>query len=130
MILTKHRQDPFNQLDDLYKQSIDSDNEQILSNIICQSKKIPNLTNMFNTLDLIYKLIIYKLTIKNDDPDEIISEINIDDILIELMEDNESNDNQFTKIDLSCFNFKGIKVKNIFHLWKVFVQFYFDMKDI
>ena len=85
---------------------------------------------MFITLDLIYKLIVYKLAIKSDDPDDIISDMDIIDVLTELSEDNDFVNDQFVKADLSCFTLKDIKVKNVFHLWKVFVNFYFKMKDI
>lgn len=86
---------------------------------------------MFNSLELIYKLIVHKLAIKSEDPDELNpSEMNMIDVLTELVDDGDLGDDQLVKTDLSCFNLKEIKVKNVFHLWKVFVDFYFDMKDI
>lgn len=126
LLLTQHGQDPFSQLDEKFKSNIELDDEPILMDRICAVSRTKNLTNLFHILNLVYKLIAFKLTLEADTLDYL--EMEISDVLETLTE--EFCGSIEDKIDLSGFNLEQVKVKNVFHLWKVISKLYFQLKNI
>jgi hypothetical protein len=163
MLFTEHGQDPFDQLDDKFKQNIEkslitdnpdqneSDEEQDnalidskLLDYICNGKKFIKLNNLYNILDVIYKFITYRLipmTIQvsdknmSDENEVYDAEFSIEDLLMNdefidhMISISSSKTNIDDRIDLNLFNFRMIKLKHIYHLWKLFVQLYIHNKS-
>ena len=126
LLLTEHGQDPFGQLADDFKSEIELKNDENLVDIICLSGRVKNLTNLFHVLNMIYKLIVFKLTLGEQNVEYL--EFGIEDFLGSLVE--EIAFDNFKQVDLTGFNLKDVKVKNVFQLWKVFVELYFEMKAV
>ncbi|CAF0865868.1 unnamed protein product [Brachionus calyciflorus] len=149
ILLTEHRQDPFDQLDENFKQSItrdiieksdvdinvkpnedDSQEEEDLENDLIEyisKNKYPKTENILNILEVLYRNIAYKLISdsKSQDNDDIILDENMP---IEFIFSSDLDDDIFAKndIDLNNINLKEIKLKNIFHLWKIFVKIFLN----
>ena len=137
LLLTHHGQDAIDKLDDKFKEPIKIDStteDKDLKELILAGKGCVNSINLFNVLNLLYKLIVYKLipetetTNTDNETDQVnSSEIEIIDLIQELFEQTKSDTkNEDEQIHLSEFHIKGLKAKNIYHVWKLFVGFYFD----
>ncbi len=122
ILLTEHGQDPFDELDDSFKESIKQDD---INNLI--SKCYFKEEYIFNILELMYKLINQQLIASNQNEDDKISnEINLEDILNELIdEENAHND----KVYFKKFNLEDIKLKHVYHMWKLLVGIYSEKKN-
>ena len=162
ILLTEHGQDPFDKLNAKYKVPISLENEttsmdtneseissdsdddknlskldQILMEKICRDKKFINLNNMFNFINLLYKLVVCKLIRasenESDDNDGLVNESNLKENLVGLMDelsiDVKSAKNEEV-LELDVFNLSGLKLKHAYHLWKLAVNIYLTKKNI
>lgn len=159
ILLTEHKQDPFDELEHLYRENIpidliqgeisnyssdyssdaSEDEQKRLDRIECnimdyikRKKKYMKLKDVLSILNLVYKLIIYKLIKRESDEknQEEVEEINPDMKLIHLLcsDEIDQTDNKEDQIDFECFNFENIQLKHIYHLWKLLVRIYLDAK--
>ena len=120
LLLTEHGQDPFSQLSDEFKSEIQlEDTTTPLENIVFESSRSKNPANLFHLLNMVYKLIIYKLVLNEQSLEYV--EYGIEDLLSEYAEDD---------VDLTVINLKFLKVKNVFQLWKLLVEMYFKIRNI
>jgi hypothetical protein len=136
LLLTHHGQDAIDKLDDKFKEKIqqsDEDNDKQLKDRILAGKSCVNSINLFNILNLLYKLIVYKLipeseASNNTETDQIdSSEIEISDLILELFEQTITDpQNIDERIDLSEYHLKNLKAKHSYNVWKLFVAIYFD----
>lgn len=87
-------------------------------------------SNLFHMLNMIYRIIQFKLTsVAQGEANENLSmELNMADVIETLMDEGSFNDLE-GKIDLPRFCLEDIKLKNIFHLWKLLINIYLSMKD-
>ena len=130
LLLTQYGQDAIDQLNEKFKEP---NNDYLdlakLPDYILSGKKNVNLINHFNILNILYKLIVYKIIPEDSIISETESFENMDTEIKDLIEelDAETNDeNSEEKIDLTSYNLKGLKIKNIWNLWKVLVSIYFE----
>jgi hypothetical protein len=130
LLLTQHGQDAIDQLNEKFKEP---NNDYLdlakLPDYILSGKKNVNLINHFNILNILYKLIVYKIIPEDSIISDTESFENMDTEIKDLIEelDAETNDeNSEEKIDLTSYNLKGLKIKNIWNLWKVLVSIYFE----
>jgi hypothetical protein len=120
LLLTEHGQDPFSQLSEEFKSEIERDETAAtLEDAVFESNRGKNLVNLFHLLNTVYKLIISKLTLNEQSLEYV--EYGIEDMLGEYVEDG---------VDLTGVNLESIKVKNVFHLWKMLVDLYFRIRNI
>lgn len=129
VLLTHHGQDAFDQLGDGFKQIITFDeDDNKLKEYILRGKRCADTKNLLHILNIIYKLIVYKFIPSSSaitDENELSDDIEISDLILELAE--QINDSDLDKqFDISEFNLSGFKVKNAYHVWKLFVKIYFD----
>ncbi len=121
------------------KNNENSSNSKSLSNFelaliekICKEKKFINLTNLFNFINLLYKLIVFKLMHQNKNDENVLWEVSLKEILVGLIE--EWNLDMSSKseeaIDLEEFDLSDFKLKNVMHLWKLVVNIYILKKNL
>jgi len=121
LLLTEHGQDPFNHLSEEFKLEIQfEDTTTCLEKIVFQSNRGKNPTNLFHLLNMVYKLIIYKLS-SNEQSLEYV-EYGIEELL--------NDDSEVEVFDLRWIDLNSVKVKNVFQLWKLLVEIYFKIKNI
>lgn len=150
ILLTEHNQDPFDQLDETYRvqirlEDIDSQSsnndeltakeiEQLVIDHIKKKKNVPNLENLSNLLDFIYKFIIYKLiplsTENNGDDDEN-QTFNGDHEIVYFLnaESIEISSTRSIEFNLDEFNLENIRLKNVHQLWRCFVKIFLDIRN-
>ena len=95
------------------------------------TKKHPKPENVLNILDKIYKYIVYKIIVevqKNVDEVSTNCEIPIEYIFNNEQIEEETLEDNF--LEPNCFNFNHIKIKNIFHLWKIFVKIHLKNRNL
>lgn len=145
-ILTEHGQDPFDELDEIYRVKLEwidmsaiscdnnemseEDNDLKLTELIRKNKRFVKMENLYNLLDFIYKFIIYELIPlqQNENIDGENQAINPEfDIEYILNPDLLTKLNTILEFDLNVFNLANIKLKNIFHLWMLFIKIYLDI---
>ena len=119
LLLTQHGQDPFGQLDDSYKEELDITQQQ-LRDQICPIRQIFSTEHLFHLLNLLYKLIVFKLMNSSTVQELDNMEMCMADVLQEMI---EQEDLQIKRIN-SEYNFKSLKLKNVYQLWKFFVSLY------
>ena len=156
ILLTEHGQDPFDKLNDKYKAQIILENEdtfldpyessenkhlsksdQILMERICRDKKFINLNNMFNFMNLLYKLVVCKLiqaSANEADEDSFVNDEsnlkeNLFGLIDELNMDVKSARNGEV-LDLDALNLSGFKLKHTYHVWKLAVNIYLTKKNL
>ena len=117
-------------------EKIDENSDEILSNFdqtlmenICKGKNYINMINLFNFINLLYKLIVFKLQSSANEENN--WNVNLKDMLIGLMEElNQSDANKLNEeaVDLEEFNITEFKLKNVYHLWQLIVNIYLSKK--
>ena len=127
LLLTEHGQDSFSQLDAQYKQSIEFIKTPADHDRICAYNRLTNLTNLFHLLNILYRLITFKL-IGAGDTEPLSLELKIEDVIYTLIEDDLIYKDLQDKLDLSAFDLSEVLLKNVFHLWKVVAAIYFEIK--
>ena len=149
ILLTEHNQDPFDQLDETYRvqislEDIDTQSnnddltakeiEQLVIDHIKKKKNVPNLENLSNLLDFIYKFIVYKLiplsTENNSDDDEN-QTFNGEHEIIHFLntESMEISSTRSIEFNLDEFNLENIRLKNVHQLWRCFVKIFLDIRN-
>jgi len=130
LLLTQHGQDAIDQLNEKFKEPNNNDYDlATLQEDILSGKKSVNLINHFNILSILYKLIVYKIIPEDSIISDTESFENMDTEIKDLIEELDAetnNENSEEKIDLSGYNLKGFKIKNVWNLWKVLVSIYFE----
>lgn len=130
LLLTQHGQDAIDQLNEKFKEPNNNDYDlATLQKDILSGKKSVNLINHFNILSILYKLIVYKIIPEDSIISDTESFENMDTEIKDLIEELDAetnNENSEEKIDLSGYNLKGFKIKNVWNLWKVLVSIYFE----
>lgn len=133
ILLTEHGQDPFDLLNDVYRDpiiaNIDQEKEETMEELVKKitENKYQKPESMFKLVDFVYKYIIYRLIpnsenfekTKNDETELIDGEMLIQDVFTELQNDSDFSIDQ---IEFKILNLDDIKVKNIYHLWKILVH--------
>jgi hypothetical protein len=158
MLLTEHGQDPFDQLNDNYKQfahngSIDTaandeekeealvqkhaELEVNLAARICRGKKFIKASSTFNMIDIFYKFIVYKLipsTVLLDNQETVdlndaayTPELDLEQILAnDEFVSSMYGDSDEERADLKLFDFSDIKLKHVYHVWKLMNRVYLE----
>ena len=133
ILLTHYGQDPFDKLNGEYKTPIelgsDTNDKKLLNAIFSEKTRLLNLIAIFNALSILYKCIVYRLNDKTTSSggveDEQYYEMDAKHVLAQLSQDCEDEDEANNNVDLfGDYNLDGLKLKNIFHLWKLFVMIY------
>ena len=122
----------------LYDKSNDSSSkslshlDQILMEKICKEKKFINLTNLFNLINLLYKLIVFKLMQPNANDENALWEVSLKDILDELKDELNLDISSKSEeaVDLNDFDLADFKLKNVIHFWKLVVNIYLLKKNL
>jgi hypothetical protein len=122
----------------LYDKSNDSSSkslshlDQILMEKICKEKKFINLTNLFNLINLLYKLIVFKLMQPNANDENALWEVSLKDILDELKDELNLDISSKSEeaVDLNDFDLGDFKLKNVIHFWKLVVNIYLLKKNL
>ncbi|RNA31081.1 E3 ubiquitin-ligase RNF213-like [Brachionus plicatilis] len=148
ILLTEHRQEPFDALNDAFRHPIqkeqdnqengidDNDgnkNEELAKTII--SNKYQKPENMLIILEFLYKYIIYRLIpnsesfekSKNDETELLNGEIPIEHVFNELANDTDFSQDQ---VDFQIIDLNNIKLKNVNHLWKILVIIYLKNSNL
>lgn len=135
LLLTYHGQDAIDQLDEKYKENIKLDranDDKEIKNIILSGKQCVSIINLFNILLNLYKFIVYKLTSstlnrsnQEEEEEKFNIEMEINDLL-SLLETYSQDEEHEASVNLNEYNLKSIKLKNIYHVWKLFVSIYFE----
>ncbi len=162
MLLTEHGQDPFDQMNDNYKQSAhkdsidksdDADDDEVLvkkhaeleTNLaahICRGKKFIKASSIFNIIDIFYKFIVYKLipstmSLDNQEgvdlndatysPDLDLEHIlTHDEFVDQLVASMHGDSDEERGADLKLFDFSKIKLKHVYHVWKLMNRVYLE----
>ena len=125
-LMTIHDQDAFENLEDKYRVTLDGDYKTLKAKL-CRQKQFVNTVNLFYLLNIIYKLIVYKLACSNGTDNEIaFEELNFFDFLSEVIDEN--GDNKENKVQLKEYDFEGLKLGNVNHIWKLLVSIYYEIK--
>jgi hypothetical protein len=159
MLLTEHGQDPFDQLNNNYKQYLykssgdDAEDEEAsakkqvelesdLVAHICRGKKFLKASSIFNIIDIFYKFIVYKLiptttTLDNQETVDLEEaaynpEINLEDILandefVDQIVASMYGYSDEERADLKLFNFSDLRLKHIYHVWKIMNRVYLEI---
>ena len=112
---------------------------------ICNGKAFIKLNSLFNFLDVLYKFIVYKLipstTLWDNnnqqglDTDTIYnSELSLDDVIsndefFDQIVSVDCEDENVKRLDLGLFNLSQIKLKNVYHVWKLLNRIYLKIKN-
>lgn len=153
ILLTEHNQDPFDQLDEIYRVQIrleditdsqQSNNdeltakeiEQLVIDHIKKKKNVPNLENLSNLLDFIYKFIVYKLirspsSTENNGDDGENQTFNGEHEIVHFLnaESMEISSTRSIEFNLDEFNLEKIRLKNVHQLWQCFVKIFLDIRN-
>ena len=99
---------------------------------ICKEKKFINLTNLFNFINLLYKLIVFKLMHQNKNDENVLWEVSLKEILVGLMDEwnLDLSSKSEEAVDLEEFDLSDFKLKNVMHLWKLVVNIYILKKNL
>ncbi len=125
ILLTEHGQDPFDQLVEEYKELLD----ESCADVIGANKSFLKEETIFNVLNLIYKLITYRLIPSNNQEEIINVEISLQDMLDEMLSDETQSGSEAESINLTSFNLKDFKLKNVYHIWKLLIGIYLEKKS-
>jgi len=106
--------------------------ERILMEKICKEKKFVNLINLFNFINLLYKLIVYKLMQPNGSDENVLWEASLKEILVGLIDELNLDISSKSEeiVDLEEFDISDFKLKNVIHLWKLVVNIYLLKKNL
>lgn len=134
-LLTEHRQDAFDQLDNSYRvlitvdqigveidtndaENMNAEKTELLIADRIKMNKQPSAENLYNLLDVLYKLIVYKLTnegvVENLDPQHQIKYfLNPEYVEIPGVK---------LGLDFDAFNLDNVRLENVHHLWRLLVK--------
>jgi len=145
ILLTEHGQDPFDQLSESYRAAIQLEDigkssndltpqeiEKHVIEYIKTNKRYPNLENLFNLLDFLYKFIVYKLipSSQSSNADDDFQAYNKEnEIKYFLSPDSIEILGSNLEFELKEFNLENIRLKNIYQLWRCFVKLFLDVKN-
>ena len=151
MLLTEHGQDSFDQLDATFKEPFVAggasaadlaqlnifsnkltDEENELMRVICQRREYPKKKNVYNTLALLFKLIVNKLIpIKDvlDDENSLNPNMSLENTLLGILEEDadDAQQRQIKEDDralLSDYTLSEFTLRHVYHVWKLFVCIY------
>lgn len=133
ILLTEHRQDPFDLLDEKYRVEFgpcsheEADNQMV--NKIKNGRKYLNSNNLYNILDYIHKLLVYKLitVTPNNNENEFNPKIDIDCVLSEDFSEQLGTTRLEFKLDE--LDLSDVKLENVHSLWTALVHIYLEEKN-
>ena len=151
VLLTEHGQDSFDQLDVTFKEPflIDeataadlaqinifsiklTNDESNLMRSICRWRQYPKKKNVYNTLALLFKLIVNKLISIHDvldDENSLNPNMSLESTLLGILEEDadDAEQRQIKEDDraqLAEFTLNRFKLRHVYHVWKLFVCIY------
>lgn len=147
LLLTEHGQDPFDRLQDDYRDFLDLNDFGIISEgkeveeinklimeRIRNGKKYLNVNNMHNLLDFLYKFIVYKLIPASEMQSEARGDEDVQFdgslLILHLLTPDavEDLENHF-ELEFNDCNLDNFRLKHIYQLWKFLVKIYLEIKS-
>jgi hypothetical protein len=94
--------------------------------VIGANKSFLKEDTIFNVLNLITT---YRLIPSNNQEEIINVEISLQDMLDEMLSDETQSGSEAESINLTSFNLKEFKLKNVHHIWKLLIEIYLEKKS-